>query len=77
MVFRQLFESESSTYTYIIADRASREAAIIDPVFETVERDLKLISELQLNLKYILDTHIHADHITGAGELRNRTKAQT
>ncbi len=76
-VFYQLFESESSTYTYIIADRVSKEAAIIDPVLETVDRDLKLIEELGLRLVYILDTHIHADHITGAGEIRKRTEAKT
>lgn len=77
IIFHQLFESESSTYTYLIADKESKEAAIIDPVLETVERDLKLINELGVKLKYIFDTHIHADHITGAGELRERTKAKT
>ncbi|MDZ4083142.1 MAG: MBL fold metallo-hydrolase, partial [Bdellovibrionales bacterium] len=76
-VFHQLFESESSTYTYIIADRNTKEAAIIDPVLETVDRDLKLIDELGLRLVYVLDTHIHADHITGAGEIRKRTDAKT
>lgn len=76
-IFHQLFEAESSTYTYIIADRASKEAAIIDPVIETVDRDLKLIEELGLNLVYVLDTHIHADHITGASEIRKRTGAKT
>lgn len=77
IIFHQLFEAESSTYTYIIADKQTREAAIIDPVIETIERDLKLISELDLKLKYVLDTHIHADHVTAAGEIRHRTKAQT
>lgn len=76
-IFHQLFEAESSTYTYIIADKKTKEAAIIDPVLETVDRDLKLIEELGLNLVYVLDTHIHADHITGAGEIRKRTKAKT
>ncbi len=76
-IFHQLFEAESSTYTYIIADRKTREAAIIDPVLETVDRDLKLIDELGLRLVYVLDTHIHADHITGAGEIRKRTEAKT
>lgn len=76
-IFYQLFEPESSTYTYIIADQKTKEAAIIDPVLETVDRDLKLIKELDLNLKYILDTHIHADHITGAGEIRKHTKAKS
>ena len=76
IIFHQLFEAESSTYTYIIADRKTKEAAIIDSVLETVERDFKLLQELGVNLKYILDTHVHADHITGAGILKQRTKAQ-
>ncbi len=76
-IFYQLFEKESSTYTYLIADSVTREAALIDTVLETIDRDLKLVQELGLKLKYILDTHIHADHITGAGELRKRTGAQT
>ncbi len=77
IIFYQLFEHESSTYTYIIADKKTKETAIIDPVLETIDRDLKLINELGLKLKYVLDTHIHADHITGAGEIRKRTGAQT
>lgn len=77
IIFHQLFEPETSTYTYIIADKKTKEAAIIDPVLETVDRDLKLIEELGLNLIYALDTHIHADHITGAGELRKRTGVKT
>lgn len=77
IIFHQLFEAESSTYTYIIADQKSKEAAIIDPVLETVDRDLKLVEELGLRLMYVLDTHIHADHITGAGEIRKRTQAKT
>lgn len=76
-IFMQLFETESSTYTYLIADKQSKEAAIIDPVLNTVDRDLKLIDELGLRLMYVLDTHIHADHITGAAEIRNRTHAKT
>lgn len=76
-IFYQLFEHESSTYTYIIADSFTKEAAIIDSVIETVDRDLKLIDELGLKLKYILDTHIHADHITGAGEIRKKTGAKS
>ena len=76
-IFYQLFEAETSTYTYLIADQLTKEAAIIDPVLETVDRDLKLVDELGLTLKYVLDTHIHADHITGAGTLRQKTKAQT
>lgn len=76
-IFMQLFEAESSTYTYLIADKASKEAAIIDPVLNTVDRDLKLIDEMGLRLMYVLDTHIHADHITGASEIRKRTGAKT
>lgn len=77
IIFHQLFEIESSTYTYLIADKKSMEAALIDPVIDTIERDLKWVSELGVTLKYILDTHIHADHITGAGEIRKRTQAKT
>ena len=77
MLFRQLFDSESSTYTYLIADEATGAAALIDPVREQLERDLRLIRELGLTLCYALDTHVHADHITAAGDLRERTAAQT
>lgn len=70
MIFRQLFEHESSTYTYLIA--SGNEALLIDPVLETVERDLKLISELGLDLKYCLNTHCHADHITGSGIIKQK-----
>lgn len=75
--FAQLYEQDTSTYTYIIADPYTREAAIIDPVLEMVERDLTLLHELNVKLKYILDTHIHADHITGSGELRKKTGAKS
>jgi glyoxylase-like metal-dependent hydrolase (beta-lactamase superfamily II)/rhodanese-related sulfurtransferase len=77
ILFNQLFEPESSTYTYLIADPSTREAALIDPVLETVDRDLKLIDELGLRLVYVLDTHVHADHITGAGEMRKRLGIKT
>lgn len=77
MIFYQLFELESSTYTYLLADEQTKEAVLIDSVIETAERDYKLISELGLNLKYLVDTHIHADHITGAGTLKGKTGAQT
>lgn len=73
MIFYQLFEAVSCTYSYIIADAKTLEAAIIDPVLEMLERDFKLLRELNVNLKYFLDTHIHADHVTGAGELRKKT----
>ncbi len=76
-IFQQLFEHTSSTYTYIIADQSTREAAIIDPVLETHERDLKLIQELKLILKFSLETHLHADHITGSGEMRKALNCQT
>jgi len=77
MIFHQLFEQESSTYTYLLADEDTKEAILIDAVLETAERDLKLITELGLKLKYLVDTHIHADHITGAGTLRAKTGAKT
>lgn len=76
-IFYQLFEHESSTYTYLLADTQTKEAILIDPVFEMVDRDVKLITELDLKLKYVLDTHIHADHVTAAGMLREKTGAKT
>ncbi len=73
MIFYQLIEPETSTYTYILADEESKEALLIDTVLETVERDLLLIEQMGLKVKYIIDTHLHADHITGSGEIRKRT----
>lgn len=73
MLFRQLFDLESSTYTYLLADEASREAVLIDPVIENVERDVGLLRELGLTLRYALDTHVHADHVTALGTLRDKT----
>jgi len=73
MIFRQLFEPASSAYTYLVACEQTREAALIDPVLETVERDLALISDLGLTLKYTIETHIHADHVTGADRLRDKS----
>ena len=73
MIFRQLFEPLSSAYTYLIACDDSGEALLIDPVLETVERDLQLIGELGLALRYTIETHIHADHVTGASRLRELT----
>lgn len=71
MFFRQLFDFKSSTYTYLVADWDTKEAVIIDPVLgQAVERDFKLINELNLQLVYALNTHMHADHITGTGELK-------
>jgi len=66
LIFRQLFDPQSSTYTYLLADGESRDAVLIDPVFEQVRRDGALIKELELNLLCTLETHVHADHITGA-----------
>ncbi|XP_060718035.1 persulfide dioxygenase ETHE1, mitochondrial [Tachysurus vachellii] len=72
LLFRQLFESSSSTYTYLLADKSSREAVLIDPVLETVDRDVKLIEELGLKLTVAANTHCHADHVTGTGLLKKR-----
>ena len=76
MELRQLFDPKSSTYTYLLWDAETREAALIDSVREKIERDSTLIRELGVQLKYLLETHIHADHITGAGELRKRFSAK-
>ena len=70
MIFRQLFEPVSSTYTYLIGCEQTGQAALIDPVLESVERDLNLVRELGLTLACTMETHIHADHVTGAGRLR-------
>ena len=70
MESRQLFDPESSTYSYLVWDKDSREAALIDPVQDQVNRDISLIRELNLKLKYTLETHVHADHVTGSGTLR-------
>ena len=73
MLFRQLFDSQTSTYTYLIADKHTKEAVLVDSVLEQVERDYKLIEELSLTLCYCLETHVHADHITGTDKLRQLT----
>ncbi|PJA24769.1 MAG: Zn-dependent hydrolase [Alphaproteobacteria bacterium CG_4_10_14_0_2_um_filter_63_37] len=75
MVFRQLFDDATSTYSYILGDPITREAVIIDPVLEQVKRDLAVLEEESLDLILILDTHIHADHVTGADALRRKTGA--
>lgn len=76
-LFQQLFEAETSTYTYILGDSETKAAVIIDPVYETAERDWKILNEMGLKLTYILETHIHADHITGAGILKQKSSAKT
>ncbi len=73
MIFRQLFESSSATYTYLLGCKQSKAAVLIDPVLETVERDIGTINELGLTLAYVLETHVHADHLTGARKLRSLT----
>lgn len=77
MIFRQLFDSVSGTYSYLLASRRGGEALIIDPVLEKVERYLQLVNELDLRLVKAVDTHLHADHITGLGALRDRTHCVT
>ena len=77
MIFKQVFDQKSSTYTYIIASAEGREALIIDPVLENVEDYIRLLTELNLKLVKVIDTHIHADHVTGAGKLRDKTQCVT
>ena len=77
MIFRQLFEPVSCTYSYILANRRGGEALIIDPVLEKVDRYLQLMQELEVKLVKALDTHLHHDHITGIGALRDRTRCTT
>jgi len=77
MIFRQLFDSVSSTYTYLLASRRGGEALIIDPVLDKVDRYIQLLKELDLKLVKAVDTHLHADHITGLGALRDRTRCIT
>ena len=77
MIFKQVFDQKSSTYTYIIASSLGREALIIDPVLENVEDYLKILRNLELKLVKVIDTHIHADHITGASKLKDKTKCVT
>ncbi|MDJ0556990.1 MAG: MBL fold metallo-hydrolase [Microcoleaceae cyanobacterium MO_207.B10] len=73
MLFRQLFDKNTSTYTYLIADQQTKEAILVDPVLEQVERDYNLLIQLGLTLHYTLETHIHADHITGTAKLKATT----
>jgi len=76
LIFRQLFDPQSSTYTYLLGDGASHAAVLIDPVFEQVRRDAALIDELGLKLIATLETHVHADHVTGASLMKQRTGAK-
>jgi sulfur dioxygenase len=77
MLFRQLFDQDSSTYSYLLADQQTGDALIIDPVIEQLERDATLIDELGLKLLFALDTHVHADHVTATGALRQRFGSRT
>ena len=77
MILKQLFDTKSSTYTYLISSGKGREALIIDPVLENVNDYIKLLKELELKLVKVIDTHIHADHVTGASKLKNITKCST
>ena len=76
LIFRQLFDPQSSTFTYLLGSERSREAVLIDPVFEQVRRDAALVLELGLRLAWTLETHIHADHVTGAWLLRERHRSR-
>lgn len=77
LFFRQLFDYDTWTYTYLLADPQAKEAALIDTVKEQEDRDLSLIKELGFHLKYVMDTHVHADHVTGADDIRKATGAKT
>ena len=77
MIFKQEFDTKTSTYTYIIASAKGREAVIIDPVLENVEDYINILKELDLKLVKVIDTHIHADHITGASKLKQATNCTT
>ena len=77
MIFRQLFDQVSATYTYLLASRPGGEALIIDPVLEKVDRYIQLVNEIDLKLVKAIDTHLHADHVTGIGALRDRTYCVT
>ena len=77
MIFKQVFDKKSSTYTYLIASSKGREALIIDPVLENVEEYIALLNELDLKLVKVIDTHIHADHVTGASKLKDETQCVT
>jgi len=77
MIFKQVFDAKTSTYTYLIASAKGREAVIIDPVLENVNEYIQLLKEFDLQLVKVIDTHIHADHVTGASKLKQATKCKT
>jgi len=77
MIFKQVFDTKTSTYTYLIASAKGREAVIIDPVLENVDSYINLLKELDLRLVKVIDTHIHADHVTGATKLKEATSCTT
>ena len=77
MIFKQVFDTKTSTYTYLIASAKGREAVIIDPVLENVDKYIQLLNELDLKLVKVIDTHIHADHVTGATKLKQATNCTT
>ncbi len=77
MIFEQLFDKTSSTYTYLISSGKGREALIIDPVLDHVDSYINILDKLNLKLVKVIDTHIHADHITGMSELKNKTNCET
>ena len=77
MIFKQVFDKKTSTYTYLIASAKGREAVIIDPVLENVSEYIQLLRDLDLKLVKVIDTHIHADHVTGASKLKEVTNCST
>ena len=77
MIFKQVFDTKTSTYTYLIASAKGREAIIIDPVIENVNEYIQLLKDLDLKLVKVIDTHIHADHVTGASKLKKVTNCST
>lgn len=77
MLFRQLFDQESSTYTYLIADIKTKTAVLVDPVLEKFDRDRQILQELELTLRYCLETHVHADHVTSTSQMRDATGCKT
>ena len=77
MIFKQVFDTKTSTYTYLIASAKGREAVIIDPVIDNVDEYIQLLKDLDLQLVKVIDTHIHADHVTGASKLKQATNCAT